>query len=125
MPRFIRSGSTKGAVLRTLDVRPDDTNARDYIFQPSLALLPDTLDHRGSAPVLDQVSEGACVGFALATVINVSLNRRSQFASPRRRGKKPERVRVSPRMLYEMSRRYDEWAGESYEGTSLHYFGGR
>lgn len=119
MPRFIRSGRTRGAVLRTLDVRPDDTDARDYIFQPSLALLPDTLDHRGSAPVLDQVSEGACVGFALATVINVSLNRRSQYASPPRRGNKPERVRVSPRMLYEMSRRYDEWAGESYEGTSL------
>jgi len=119
MPHFIRSSRSARAVLRTLDVRPDDTDARDYIFQPSLALLPNTLDHRGHAPVLDQRAEGACVGFALATVINVSLNRRSRNLSPRQRGRRSERVRVSPRMLYEMGRRYDEWAGELYEGTSL------
>lgn len=119
MPHFMLSSRSKAAVLRTLDVRPDDTDARDYIFQPSLALLPDTLDHRGFAPVLNQRAEGACVGFALATVINVSLNRRSRNLSLRQRGRRPDPGRVSPRMLYEMGRRYDEWAGENYEGTSL------
>ncbi|MGH7410641.1 MAG: C1 family peptidase, partial [Candidatus Methylomirabilis sp.] len=119
MPHFMPSSRSKAAVLRTLDVRPDDTDARDYIFQPSLALLPDRLDHRRYAPILDQGAEGACVGFSLATVINVSLNRRSRDISPRHRGKRPGPVRVSPRMLYEMGRRYDEWAGERYEGTSL------
>ena len=94
---------------------PDDADPRDYIFQPSLGLLPATIDHRGLAPVLDQGAEGACVGFALATVINVSLTRRARPARARRAP--PERV--SARMLYEMARRHDEWRGESYEGTSL------
>jgi Papain family cysteine protease len=117
MPQFIRSARSAGSPIRTLDVRADDTDARDYIFQPSLALLPTLVDHRGSAPVLDQLSEGACVGFALATVINVSLTRRTRGQRrPRARG---ARSSVSPRMLYEMGRRYDEWNGESYEGTSL------
>jgi hypothetical protein len=119
MPYFMRSSRGGGAILRTLDVRPDDTDARDYIFQPSLRLLPATLDHRGYAPVLDQGGEGACVGFALATVINVSLNRRAGAGPRRRRPPAPWPVSVSPRMLYEIGKRYDEWAGEHYEGTSL------
>lgn len=72
MPYFIPSRRSPRWPLRTLDVRPDDTDARDHIFAPSLARLPATLDHRGRAPVLDQRAEGACVGFALATVINVA-----------------------------------------------------
>lgn len=117
MPFFIHSSRAARTPLRTLDVRPDDTDARDYIFQPSLDLLPPAVDRRGTAPVLDQGAEGACVGFALATVINVSLARRG--AGPERRGRLRPRDRASPRMLYEMARRHDEWSGESYEGTSL------
>ena len=113
MPTHFRSGKSKNARLHTLDVRPDDTDARDFLFQPRLALLPETVDHRGLAPIRDQKTEGACVGFALAAVINVSLRRRQ--------GEKEERplAPVSERMLYEMARRYDEWQGEDYEGTSL------
>jgi hypothetical protein len=117
MANFIFSARSKGGALRTLDVRPDDTDARDYPFTPSLTLLPETVDHRGYAPVQNQGDEGACVGFSLATVINVSLNLRYRSTPARTRGKKPEPV--SPRMLYEMGRRYDEWKGENYEGTSL------
>ena len=117
MPYFLRSGPSTRSPIRTLDVRPDDTDARDYIFQPSLSPLPVQADHRGQAPILDQGSEGACVGFALATVINASLARTASRAA----GRRSPRLRdgVSPRMLYEMGRRYDEWQGESYEGTSL------
>lgn len=117
MPNFFPSSRSRGAPLRTLDVRPDDTDARDYIFQPSLTLLPENVDRRGYAPVLDQEAEGACVGFALATVINVSLLLRHRQVSPRKRGEKPDPI--STRMLYEIGRRYDEWKGEDYEGTSL------
>jgi hypothetical protein len=117
MPSFFRSGLAKSAPLRTLDVRPDDSDARDYIFQPALTLLPDRIDHRHLAPVYDQGMEGACVGFALAAVINVSLRLRQQSPSARRAKKNFNPV--SPRMLYEMGRRYDEWGGEDYEGTSL------
>lgn len=117
MPYFLRSGPSNRSLIRTLDVRPDDTDARDYIFQPSLRALPSRTDHRGLARVLDQGSEGACVGFALATVVNVGLGRMVSGST------RPRRVRsrdgVSPRMLYEMGRRYDEWQGENYEGTSL------
>ena len=30
----------------------------------------------------------------------------------------PDREAVSPRMLYDMARRYDEWPGENYDGSS-------
>ena len=28
-------------------------------------------------------------------------------------------IKASPRMLYEMAKRFDEWPGESYEGSSV------
>jgi hypothetical protein len=55
---------------------------------------------------LDQGQEGACTGYALAAVINCLLRQRGV-----------ERL-VSPKMLYDMARRYDEWPGESYSGSS-------
>lgn len=112
MPGFLRT--SRSARVRALDVRADDGDARDYVFQPSLRLLPATLDHRALAPVLDQGVDGACVGFALATVINVSVGKQPPASV---RSRKPDPV--SPRMLYEMGRRHDEWHGEHYEGTSL------
>ena len=30
----------------------------------------------------------------------------------------PDKDEVSPRMLYNMARRYDEWPGENYSGSS-------
>jgi hypothetical protein len=60
-------------------------------------------------PILDQGQEGACTGFGLATVANYLLRRRRVDAST---------LTVSPRMLYEMARRYDEWEGEDYSGSS-------
>lgn len=56
--------------------------------------------------VLDQGWAGACTGFALAAVINFLLAKRGK------------QYGVSPRMLYELARRYDEWPGEDYEGSS-------
>jgi len=105
MPRFLRTAA--GAQRRALDVRPDDGDGRDYVFRPSLGLLPRECSRAGRAPVRDQGTEGACVGFALAAVIDTSVKPRSL------------RSAVSPRMLYEMARRHDEWMGEHYDGTSL------
>ena len=50
-----------------------------------------------------------CTGFGLATVAHYLLIRRHVV---------PDRTPVSPRMLYDMARRYDEWEGESYDGSS-------
>ncbi|MET0388080.1 MAG: C1 family peptidase [Polyangiales bacterium] len=106
-----RVGSTRRAVpigkKRKLDACPDRVDVRDWLYQPTLAPLPDTLVNCHLVPsILDQGSEGACTGFALAAVINFHLARRNLA-----RG-------VSPYMLYDMARHYDEWPGASYEGSS-------
>ncbi|MBI4682060.1 MAG: hypothetical protein HY757_03040 [Nitrospirae bacterium] len=92
---------------RKFDAFPDKIDLRDWPYQPSLAPLPDELVNCDQVPeILDQGTEGACTGFALAAVINYLLAQRGITR------------RVSPRMLYEMARCYDEWPGEKYEGSS-------
>ena len=92
---------------RKLDAFPDRIDLRDWNYQPTLAALPDEIVNCANVPeVLNQGQEGACTGFALAAVVNYLLGRRGI-----KRG-------VSPRMLYELARRYDEWPGEDYEGSS-------
>lgn len=100
--------ATRGrATKRVKDAQPDRIDIRDWFYTPTLAPLPDELINCGRVPaILDQGSEGACTGFALAAVINFHLAER-----------KLERL-VSPQMLYTMARRYDEWPGEDYEGSS-------
>lgn len=91
-----------------LDAAPDRVDLRDWSYQPTLAPLPDTLVNLSRVPmILDQGNEGACTGFALAAVIDylwASRHKNSRL--------------VSPRMLYELARCYDEWPGEEYEGSS-------
>ncbi|MBA3771492.1 MAG: C1 family peptidase [Ramlibacter sp.] len=74
---------------------------------PTHIPLGNYLDH--DVPILDQGTEGACTGFGLATVANYLLRRRRVV---------PDAVPVSPRMLYDLARRYDEWPGEDYSGSS-------
>ena len=64
---------------------------------------------RWQVPILDQGTEGACTGFGLATVAQYLLRRRAVVPDP-----EP----VSPRMFYEMAKRYDDWPGEDYDGSS-------
>lgn len=95
------------------DVRPDTIDFRDKMYQASLFEVPVKIEleeyKKWEVPVLDQGKEGACTGFGLATVANYLLRRRKIVPDP-----KP----VSAGMLYEMARRYDEWPGESYSGSS-------
>ena len=92
---------------RTLDAFPDRIDIRDWFYQPRLTSLPDRVVNCDLVPeILDQGADGACTGFALAAVINFLLHARRIHR------------RVSPRMLYELARRYDEWPGEQYEGSS-------
>ncbi|WP_270934485.1 C1 family peptidase [Falsiroseomonas oryzae] len=97
---------------RRLDAMPDRVDIRDWFYRPSLLALPDTMVNCARVPaVLDQGTEGACTGFALSAVINYLIAQRAGTA-------RDARLPVSPRMLYEMARRYDEWPGEAYEGSS-------
>jgi hypothetical protein len=105
-----RTAAAKRSILagkRTLDAFPDRIDLRDWDYQPTLVPLPNELVNCHLVPaILDQGTEGACTGFALAAVINFLLARRGA------------RRTVSPRMLYEIARCYDEWPGENYEGSS-------
>lgn len=95
------------SISRKLDAAPDRIDLRDWFYLPSLEPLPETLVNWPLVPeVLDQGQEGACTGFALAAVINFLMKKQKRTQG------------VSPRMLYELARRYDEWPGEDYEGSS-------
>jgi hypothetical protein len=98
---------------RRFDARPDGADFRDRLFEPTLVEVPlrRTLKEYRKAlvPVLDQGTEGACTGFGLATVVHYLLR-------SRRVGR--DKAQISPRMLYEMAKRYDEWPGVDYAGSS-------
>ena len=92
---------------RKLDAVPDRVDTRDWFFQPRLTPLPTSLVNCDHVPaILDQGNEGACTGFALAAVVNYLLAHQTVDR------------KVSPYMLYELARKYDEWPGEGYEGSS-------
>jgi hypothetical protein len=98
------------AKARKFDARPDRADYRDKLYEPGLHYVPPTLSlthwRRHRVPVLDQGEDGACTGFGLAVVANFLMRRKRMADS------------VSPRMLYEMAKKYDEWPGEDYEGSS-------
>ena len=98
---------------RKVNVRPDTLDFRDQMFVPTLVEVPMRIEleeyKRLEVPILDQGREGACTGFGLATNVNYLLRRRRVI---------PDRVSVSPYMLYQLARRYDEWPGENYDGSS-------
>lgn len=102
-----------GSVPRVLNARPDGIDFRDQMYVPTLVEVPmrrDLAEYRAAkAPILDQGREGACTGYGLAAVAHYLL---------RVRKIDPDTRQVSPRMLYAIARRYDEWAGEDYEGSS-------
>ena len=89
-----------------LNVVSDTPDFRDRYYEPTLASLKDELSPPDDPYILDQGREGACTGFGLAATINLMYK------------KQQKDFKVSARMLYEMARRYDEWPGEDYEGSS-------
>jgi len=98
---------------RSYNVRPDSLDFRDLMYLSTLVEVPSQIDleeyKQWQVPILDQGQEGACTGFGLATVVHYLLRRRKVV---------PDLTEISPRMLYEMAKRYDEWAGEDYDGSS-------
>ncbi len=102
-----------GTTRRLLTARPDSVDFRDRLYEPTLVEVPPLRPIEDvqalQLPILDQGREGACTGFGLAAVANHLL-------ATRRIG--TDRLPVSPFMFYALARRYDEWAGEDYEGSS-------
>ena len=108
-------------VERQLTVRKDPTDLNDRHYQPPpLGLadaFPSDADIQKFLPaytqaglILDQGSEGACTGFGLACVVN--------YLRWYKAGGPAKMASVSPRMLYNFARRYDEYDGENYSGSS-------
>jgi hypothetical protein len=106
---------------RALTVRKDPSDLRDRAYLPPpiglLEAFPVDDDVRRLLPVysraglvLDQGREGACTGFGLACVVN--------YLRWRQAGMPATLDSVSPRMLYNFARRYDEYEGEDYDGSS-------
>ena len=110
MPTKKKSKTRRRAPARTYDARPDTADFRDRIFVPTLVEVPIELPlnlYLKTKPIiLDQGTEGACTGFGLAACANHLLRSRKIV---------PDETPVSPKMLYELAKRYDEWSGEDYE----------
>lgn len=106
---------------RTSKTKKDAVDLRDRPFIPSAISLPDDYppvsemqkflpEYTRAKLVLDQGQEGACTGFGLACCINYLRWIKADLPATMES--------VSPRMLYTLARRYDEYAGENYEGSS-------
>ncbi|MEJ2574714.1 MAG: C1 family peptidase [Gammaproteobacteria bacterium] len=89
-----------------LNAQPDVPDIRDHPYEPALIQLKATVDPPGNLHIRNQGREGACTGFGLAAVVDMLNYRRNHP------------IEVSARMLYEMARRFDEWPGEEYSGSS-------
>jgi Papain family cysteine protease len=107
----------------TIQVKSDPVDVRDLAYRPPLMSLPPEYPNNEVVAklfpkyrqrlVLDQGDEGACTGFGLACVVNyVRFNKCKTVAEMKNLGS------VSPRMIYELARRYDEFEGYDYEGST-------
>lgn len=120
-PRGKKAAAPAAVKKRPLNASKDPSDLRDRAYSPPPVSLydafPTDADVKALLPtytraglVLDQGQEGACTGFGLACVVNYLRWRK---------GGMPRRMEsVSPRMLYNFARRYDEYAGEDYDGSS-------
>ncbi|RZI83313.1 MAG: peptidase C1 [Rubrivivax sp.] len=106
---------------RAHKVVKDPSDLRDRLYSPPPVSLPGEFPESADIStflstytkaglVLDQGQEGACTGFGLACAVNYLRWRKLKM--PR------TMPSVSAAMLYTFARRYDEYAGESYEGSS-------
>lgn len=106
------------------NAKRDPLDLRDRLYSPRVSPLPAAYPppevlarslslyaNPRAGLILDQGREGSCTGFGLACVVNFQ---RWILAGRPTRGFES----VSPRMLYEMARRYDEYEGEDYDGSS-------
>lgn len=116
-----RAAAPIAARRASLNVKRDAADLRDRQYLPPPRSLPQIFPadvdirhfmgaYTQAGLILDQGQEGACTGFGLACVVNYL---RWQSA-----GMPKKLESVSPRMLYHFARRFDEYEGENYDGSS-------
>jgi hypothetical protein len=113
--------SAHAARKHALTVAKDPSDLRDRLYIPPPVSLPSQCPEEADIKhfvstyskaglILDQGQEGACTGFGLACTVNYLRWRKMKM---------PKALEsVSAAMLYTYARRYDEYAGENYEGSS-------
>lgn len=108
------SGGSSG-----VGVRADGFDFRDVLYSPHLGRVPLALSPErpefvaAAIPVLTQPEDGPCTGYALATLANALLRFRAVGA-----GRDPaEEPPVSPDMIYDLARRYDDHVGQDANST--------
>ncbi|MBL9207929.1 MAG: C1 family peptidase [Opitutaceae bacterium] len=112
----------------SFDARPDRIDLRDRPYQPKLTNLPPSCPDAATIKkwlpkytqrgfILDQGSDGACTGFGLAAVVNFLLFHATDI-KPVLPAHPFNGRSVSPGMLYQLAKIYDEWEGEDYVGSS-------
>ncbi|WP_396624781.1 N-acetylmuramidase domain-containing protein [Luteitalea sp.] len=92
-------------------VRADALDLRDWPYRPRIGQAPPAaLWPARLRPVAHQGRSSACTGFALATIVEYLLDRAGRPVEA-----------ISGHMLYDMARRYDEWADNDTQdqGSSL------
>ena len=115
-----RCGRTESR-FKVSRTKPDAADLRDRLYMPLATSLPNEFPSEADVGkflpaytaanlILNQGKEGACTGFGLTCVINYL--RWIQAGNPKKLAS------VSPRMLYTLARRHDEYDGENYEGSS-------
>jgi predicted chitinase len=116
-----RAAAPVAARRAALNVTSDPADLRDELYMPPPNSLPKMYPSDGDIKpfigvytkaglILDQGQEGACTGFGLACVIN--------YLRWKTAGMPAKLESVSPRMLYHFARRFDEYEGEDYSGSS-------
>lgn len=115
------TAAAASANRRSLTVRKDPTDLKDRPYLPPPVGLQEAFPsdaeiatflpaYSKAGMILNQGQEGACTGFGLACVVNYLRWAKSGY---------PKKMNsVSPRMFYNFARRYDEYAGEDYDGSS-------
>jgi C1A family cysteine protease len=93
----------------SLGCLPDAPDERDLLVAPAMFTLPEKVDWTTQMSVVkDQGREGSCVGHAAVAVKEFQEKRQTR-----------RDFDFSERFAYEYAKRYDEWEGEDYEGTTL------
>ena len=104
----LRSAARPG---RTFDALPDTLDFRDRMYTPTLVEVPSTISlesYRAAERADSRPGHGG-------RVHGLRPGDRRQLPAARAEAV-PDTETVSPRMLYEMAKRYDEWPGEDYDG---------
>lgn len=104
---------------RTLDWKPRfDERSKKYPIRGTVLRRPKRVDKMWTTgPILDQGTEGACVGFgwtAQTTAAPFSTNIRTVKIP-----KSPTTPTRYAQYVYETAKKIDEYPGEDYEGTSV------